>query len=201
MTDHRPPPRYGEYAPLEPTAPPDRAAPGDSGTPPDRAAPADSGTPPDRAAPAASSSVTVKSTAAERSGSALAASAGTRERPLWDTLVTSILLALGTFDVVNSWPQVADFTSALNTLYAAQGIGTFTSAALAATMGLVANIVRLVILLAVIAISLVRIHLRKRAFPVPIIGAVAAGIVLIAFVAVLMLNDPAMVAYLHSRGA
>lgn len=157
MTDPRPRPQYGEYAPIDqtPVAPP----------------------PPAKVQDPAPEAVA----------------------PPRDVLFTTFLLAVGAFDVVTSWGQIADLPSALQTLYTAQGVGEYTSIGFATTVGLVANLLRATILVVVIVLSLVRIQRKRRAFWIPLIGGVAAAIVLMVSVTVAMLGDPALLAFLGSR--
>lgn len=159
MTDPRPRPKYGEYAPIDqvPVAP---LAPPKIETP----APAPAAIAPPR-----------------------------------DVLFTTFLLAVGAFDVVTSWAQVADLPSALQTLYASQGVGEYTSIGFATSVGLVANLLRATILVVVIVLSLVRIQHKRRAFWIPLIGGVAAAVVLMVGVTVAMLGDPALLSFLESR--
>lgn len=118
-----------------------------------------------------------------------------------DILITTALLLLGVFDVASMWPTFAALGSQLGPAFEQQGIGEFTSIALADAVGPWLNIARAVILVLTIIVSLVLISRGRRAFWVPLVGAALAVIALVVFVSYVILNDPAFVTYVgQSQG-
>lgn len=112
-----------------------------------------------------------------------------------DILLTTMLLLVGVYDVVAQWPLYASLGSALRQAYTLQGVGEFTSTALADSLGMMLNIVRTVLLVLAILWALVRIGRGRRAFWVPLSAGVLAGLVVIGFLFAIMLQDPALLEY------
>ncbi len=118
-----------------------------------------------------------------------------------DILITTALLLIGVFDVASMWPTFAALGSQLGPAFEQQGIGEFTSIALADSVGQWLNITRAVILVLTIVVSLLLISRGRRAFWVPLVGAVLAFIALVVFVSYVILGDPAFIAYVgQSQG-
>lgn len=150
MTDDRPEPRYGQYAPLPPAQP---------------------ASPPPPAVTAAPN----------------------RTR---DIVVTTVLLLLGVFDVVTSLSTFANFAPELTKVYEQVGIGGTASETLAVPFGLAINIVRVSLLVVTIVVSLLLIARHRRAFWVPLAGYALAGLVTSILVVIVMVNDPAYIAWM-----
>src|SRR5680860_1259946 len=129
MTDPRPRPKYGEYAPLPP------AAPGHVGD----AAGADAAAGSHDPSAASGPSYPAPSAPAQQSGAPLGspqpafahtasdAVVPERKRRMWDVLLTATLLLLGVADIINSFPAVANLGPLLREGLEAQGAGPFTS--------------------------------------------------------------------------
>lgn len=156
MTDDRPQPKYGQYAPIPPTPVAEPAPVVVAPVPP----------------------------------------APSRTR---DVVVTTVLLLFGVFDVVTGFSQFAHLGDALIAAYTAQGFGTFTSIALADSMGLGINIARVAILVLVTVAALLRIARGKAAFWIPLLGAVASVLVIVVCVLVVVIHDPALAAYVAQQ--
>ncbi|WP_341952619.1 DUF6264 family protein [Salinibacterium sp. TMP30] len=197
MTDPRPRPKYGEYAPLPIAAP---SHPSDGAV--DSQSSDASVTPQQPAPPVAprdlgSASSTHRPDAAQPhfANTANAAIAPERKRRMWDVLLTSTLLLFGVVDVINTFSTVSNLGPALREGLAGQGVESFSSEALAAEAGGAANIVRLVVLVLAIVFSLIQIQRKRIAFWIPIVGAVIAGIALVVAILVTVMSDPGFMAY------
>ena len=162
MTDSRPQPKYGEYAPTPPAV-----------VEPPRV---------------------VDEAAAESIRDAAA-----RPRRSWDVILTTALLLVGVFDVVTGFEQFANLAATLRTFYEQQGYGAFTSVELAAAMGLVANITRIVLLVAAIVVSLLRIARNLLAFWAPLGAGVIAALVVVVCILVTVLGDPALAEFVQNQ--
>ncbi|NYF10117.1 hypothetical protein HDC94_001273 [Leifsonia sp. AK011] len=118
-----------------------------------------------------------------------------------DILITTALLLLGVFDVASMWSTFSALGTQLGPAFEQQGVGEFTSIALANSVGMWLNIARAAILVVTIIVSLVLISRGRRAFWVPLVGGVLAAIVLLVLVSYVILNDPAFMQYVgQSRG-
>jgi hypothetical protein len=196
MTEQRPRPQYGEYAspeeqaraigvPLDPAhhASAPHASASHAGTP--HASAAQAVTPP-AAPPAAPAAPVVGSEAATA-----------RVRRSRDVVVTVVLLGIGLAWTLLSIPGTSDLAGTLDRTYALQGYtGHYGPVALASALGLAMNISTLVLWGISCAISIALLRRHRRAFYVPLIGAVVSGLVVVALTIVAMYNDPGLLAYL-----
>jgi hypothetical protein len=114
-----------------------------------------------------------------------------------DVVITTVLLLLGVFDVASSFSTFAQLAPALTRVYAQFGIDGSASDSLAAPYGLAINAVRISVLVITVVVALLLISRRRSAFWVPLAGWALAGIVSSILVAVVMLNDPAYLAWLQ----
>jgi hypothetical protein len=171
MTDPRPRPQYGEYAPIDTAAPAPENKGHETGEPVVPPAPL---VDPPRAA------VTRK----------------TR-----DLIITTALLIVAVWDVATGFAQYGNLAALLQQTYDQLGIGEFTSIELALSMGGVINGGRILIVIAVIALSLWRISRGRTAFWIPLAGAVASGIFVTVCSVIVMANDPAFIAFSQGVGA
>jgi hypothetical protein len=160
MTDDRPRPRYGEYAPI-PTTPVAPPAP----------------VPAEAPAPVARR----------------------RVPRTWDLVLTTTLLLIGVFDVVAGFSRFADLGGVLNEAYVAQGFPAFTSMELAASAGVVINVLRVVLIVAAIVGSLALISRGRTAFWVPLAAGAAAALVVIVALFVVIISDPALAEYVAQQ--
>jgi hypothetical protein len=122
-------------------------------------------------------------------------------RRTWDLFVTTALLMLGVIDVVTGFAQFTHLADALRAAYAAQKFGAFTSDDLATTMGIAINVVRIAVLVASIVASLLLIRRGRLAFWVPLVGAAVAGVFVVTCVLIVILNDPALAAYVANQSS
>jgi hypothetical protein len=172
VTDDRPEPRYGQYAPVPPATPAPPAHETPVALPPPGAAPAD-------AAPADA----VRADAPRRT---------------WDVVLTTVLLLFGVYDVVTGFGTYADLSAPLRAVFEQQGIGDFTSDPLAAQLGVWLNVLRVALLAAAIAVSLLRISRNRVAFWAPLGAGVLAVLATLVAAVVLVVSDPAFTSYLES---
>lgn len=201
MTDPRPRPKYGEYAPLPPAAPEGTSEAGVEKSPADPATPAS----PAGMAPPAMPIIPDSSLNAQYQRDAAAGLTAQGETPvapprkhrLWDVFLTATLLLFGVVDIINTFSTVANLGPVLREGLAAQGMDDFTSDALASEAGGVANIVRVAALVLTIIFALLQIQRKRIAFWIPIIGASIAGIALMVAIFVAVLSDPGFIAYVE----
>jgi hypothetical protein len=165
VTDDRPEPRYGQYAPVPPGAE----------TPP--------------APPANEPPIPMPPPLAARADA---------PRRTWDVVLTTLLLLFGVYDVVTGFDTYADLSAPLRAVFEQQGIGDFTSDALAAQLGVWLNVLRVALLAVAIVVALVRISRNRVAFWAPLGAGVLAVLATLVAAVVLVVNDPAFTAYLGS---
>jgi len=195
MTDPRPRPKYGEYAPLPPAAPKESTGSEDSVTAPSSAQNAAAPVVPP--VPAASPNAHGQ-TATSADAASTPAATPVRKQRTWDVLLTSTLLFFGVVDVINTFSTVANLGPVLREGLAAQGVDSFTSDAIAIEAGGIANIVRVVVLVLTIVFSLIQIQRKRIAFWIPIVGGLLAGIALMVAVFVAVMSDPGFVSYVEN---
>jgi drug/metabolite transporter (DMT)-like permease len=122
-----------------------------------------------------------------------------RARRSRDTVVTVMLLGLGLAWILISIPGTSDLAGTLDRTYALQGYtGHYGPVALASALGLAINISSLVLWGITCAVSIAVLRRHRRAFYIPLIGAVLSGLVVIALTLVAMFNDPGLLAYLDT---
>jgi hypothetical protein len=178
MTDDRPRPKYGEYAPLPPTG---------ASAPP--LAP-----PPAQPLAQAAAAATVVSAPEEE----LVARAALARRGR-DVIFTTLLLVFAVVDVITGYAQYANLADTMKSIYTSAGLGAFTSVALANSLGQVINIARTVILAVTIVVSLVLVVTKRTAFWVPVAGAVLAFLFMAGCLLAILLQDPALAQQLQGK--
>ncbi|QYH36817.1 DUF6264 family protein [Salinibacterium sp. M195] len=185
MTDPRPRPQYGEYAPFDPDAPTSETA--------DTLSPASP--PPGAQSPA---SQIAQPTAAPSAGSTAGPHAeGPRRR--WDVLITSTLLFLGVFDIIVYFSTYTNLGPLMAEGLATQGLEGFASEDAATQAGGILNIVRISILIITIILALRQVQRNRIAFWIPLAGAVLSGIIVVAVLSGVLLSDPAFLEYATSQ--
>lgn len=200
----RPRPEYGEYAtPEEQRArmglPPAHHA---SGWPHGAAGPAPS-------APSAPSEspVTAHRPPTEHADAPAGAERPTRAgmsrhrppRP-WDRMLTWLLLALGLLSLAASAGSYLNMAPAMQAAYDELGIGHFGAAAIAGPAGIALVIVQSVVWVASVLFARRSMHRGRISFWIPLVGAVVSYIALVAVLLIVVLNDPAFVAYVSASG-
>ncbi|WP_210506872.1 DUF6264 family protein [Naasia sp. SYSU D00057] len=129
-----------------------------------------------------------------------APAAAGRRGPTWDRVLTIGLLVLGVLNVLSSIPQFLRLPETLDEAYALQGFGDFTADSLASAVGVGINVVNVLLLLGAVALSVARLRAGRIAFWVPVVAGVLAVIATIVLLAVAMLSDPTLAAYLEQGG-
>lgn len=166
MTDPRPRPKYGEYAPIGSVPPAATSAPLVVVSP--ETTPSSPVVPP------------VK-------------------RRTWDVVLTTALILVGVLDVVSSFSRFGNLAASLREVYALQGLGRFTSDALANDMGLAINVIRVVLLVAAIGVALARLSRNRIALWVPLAAGGLAFILVCVCLLVVVVADPALAEYVNQR--
>lgn len=164
--DSRPRPQYGELAPE-----------GWSWTPaPDAVAP----TPP---APPATA------------GSNLSAARAPGRVPTWDRPLTLSLLILGLLATFFSIGVLGALPDAVQMLYTQSNLGDYTPAAGVAGLITAGSIAEAVVWLASAATAILLLVRGKRAFYLPLIGAVVSFVVIFVFMSVILATDPTLLTF------
>jgi len=122
-------------------------------------------------------------------------------RRTWDVVLTTVLLLWGVVDVVTGFAAYADLGAGLRAAYETQGIPAFDSDALADQLGAVLNVVRVVLLLAALAVALVQLSRHRLAFWAPLGAGVLAVLTLLVFVVVIVAGDPGFAQYVSEQTA
>lgn len=117
------------------------------------------------------------------------------KRRTWDIALTIGLLLLGTWSVAGSVIQYANLGTVLLAVFDQLGAGEFTSFELAATVGLVANVVQIGLLILAIVLGLWSLRRGRLAFIYPLIAGVLATIILTVLMGVVIVSDPAFIEY------
>jgi len=117
---------------------------------------------------------------------------------MWDVFLTATLLLFGVVDVINTFAAVNNLDRVLREGLAAQGMDSFTSDAIAAEAGSIANIVRVGVLVLTIVFALIQVQRNRLAFWIPVLGAALATLALAVAILVSVLGDPGFIAYMDS---
>jgi hypothetical protein len=177
MSDQRPRPQYGEYASTE-----ERLAAG--------------GAPLEDAPPRPETRIEPTAVKAPPRDPAIS---GPLVFP-WDRALTSGLLAFGGISIITSAPNLLDFASTMREVYTTAGTyGEYTSDTLANGIGVAVLAAQAVVFAITLMLSIRRLRTGRRAFFVPLIGAVAAGIITFVLVVAAMVGDPALATYINSQ--
>lgn len=176
--DYRPQPRYGELAPEGWTwNPPQEVTP-----------PAASAVVPAPTAPATPGRVAA-------AGTTTAAATPATVAPAWDRPVTATLLVLGLLGAFITVSVLVPLPEALQMLYTQAGLGTYTPADSVAAIITAGSIGQVVIWLVTAVLSILLTLRHRRAFYVPLIGAVVSFVLLVAAMAVVLAGDSALLDY------
>jgi hypothetical protein len=183
----RPRPQYGEYATPEEVA----KLRGDAGSV-DRAA--GSPAPARDAAPVSPPSVAPGAPRVDPTAPAAASGAG--RTPVWDRILTIVLLVLGGLNFATSTPGNLQLGRVLSESAAMLGYDGFTATAAADAAGLWIVVLSGAILLASIVLAMARLRAGRRAFWIPVVGAVLTWIVILVATFSVLLGDASFVAEL-----
>lgn len=116
-----------------------------------------------------------------------------------DIVITTLLLLVGVYDVVTGFSGFASLGAALAQAYEIQGISGFASRDLANQVGAGINMAKVAVLILTIALSLLLIARHRRAFWVPLAGGLLAFLIVTAGVLVVILQDPALLAWAETQ--
>jgi len=197
VADERPRPQYGEYA-----------------TPEEQVLAGGIAVPPRDQSPVQESSTSARSTTAHAKDSLSlpkpeasiggAASSGinaqlARERRPLDTFVTTFVLSLSAFLVISTSGSWADLPGSLIATYKQLGYGEFTSIEFASTMGTVIAVVQSVLLIGAALVSILRLRAKRSSWWVPVVFGLASILLTIVLMAIVMMTDPALAAYIATQ--
>jgi len=116
-----------------------------------------------------------------------------------DRILSIALLAYGLVTTLNGFAAYSDLGAVLDDVFAAQGLGDFSSDSTARVGGIALNLVNTAILAVVAAVTIGRLRARRRAVWVPLIGGVAAVLAAFAVLLVVITGDPAFAELLQRR--
>lgn len=118
----------------------------------------------------------------------------------WDRSLTWVLLAVGLLSLAASASSYLNMAPAMQAAYHELGIGHFGAAAIARPAGIALIIVQSVIWVATVLLARRSLRRGRISFWIPLIGAVVSYIALVAVLLIVVLNDPAFVAYISASG-
>jgi hypothetical protein len=95
----------------------------------------------------------------------------------------------------------ANLGATIQTVYDRLGYGTYTSGALAASLGVVAIVLSLVVWLATAAVSTLLIRKHRVSWWVPLAGATLLFVGIAVIMTVAVVSDPAFMTYLDTMGS
>lgn len=116
-------------------------------------------------------------------------------------IVTVTLLALGLVNVGMSVGSYGNLGATIQTVYDTLGYGTYTSGALAASLGIVAIVVSVVVWLVTAAVSALLLRKHRVSWWVPLVGATLVFVAIAIIMAVAVVSDPAFMTYLDTVGS
>jgi magnesium-transporting ATPase (P-type) len=198
MTDDRPRPQYGEYAsPEEQILAGGTGGAGGAGAVP----PSESAHGSNRASVAGAASFAAPKPETRVDGAAPAGVGGqlAPEKRPFDTFMTTLVLSLTAFVVISSSAGWANLPEALAQSYEQLGYGEFTSVELASTMGVVIAVMQSALLIAAALISIARLRAKRSAFWVPLVFGVSSMVLTLVLMMIVMLNDPALAAFIANQ--
>lgn len=114
---------------------------------------------------------------------------GPRRVPGWDRPVTLLLLIVGILGMFINIGVVTSAPQSMSALHASEGLGGFAMADSVPALMTAASIVQLAIFAATVAVSLVRLARRRRAFVVPLAGGILAALANFAFMTAIVATD------------
>ncbi|MHA6669069.1 DUF6264 family protein [Homoserinimonas sp. A447] len=110
-----------------------------------------------------------------------------------DRVVTLVLLAVGLFLVLNSIPGYLAMPEAMQTVYDQLGAGTYPAADVAASLGITALVVQVVIWVATAASAWFAMKRGRLAWWIALLGGVLAFIAMMVIVSVALFADPGFI--------
>lgn len=112
-------------------------------------------------------------------------------------IVTITLLALGLVNIATSVRSYLDLPGSIQGVYDQLGYGTYTSTALASSLGIVALALSVVMWLATAAVSALLLRRNRLSWWVPLVGGALQFLAIAIVMMVAVVSDPAFLAYLE----
>jgi len=127
---------------------------------------------------------------------------GSETRPArgWDRLLTWTLLAIGLLTLTASAGSYLNMAPAMQAAYQELGIGHFGAGAIARPAGIALIIVQTAVWVGTALLSQRSLRRGRISFWIPLLGAVMSYISLVVVLLIVVLNDPAFVAYISASG-
>lgn len=120
------------------------------------------------------------------------AGGGARTPPPWDRLITLLLLVLGLVGLITSFGILAALPQSIQLLYSQNDLGDYTAAASVSGIILTGQVCLALILVGAAVWSLLRLRRKRVAFVIPLVSGVLAAVVLFAFIAIVLYQDPTL---------
>lgn len=120
-------------------------------------------------------------------------------RPRWDSIVTTVLLALGAYTVITSFIDTAAIGEAFATTFRQFEFGEFSSFEAANRMALVVAFVQLGAYVLTVALSLRSARQNRLTFVIPLVAGVVTTIVCALLLMSVVVNDPAYLSWVESQ--
>ena len=124
----------------------------------------------------------------------------TRAAPWWDAPLTVALLVGGVGNVTVTVARMRILPQTLQAGYEAQGIGEYTSIALATGIGWAVIVISVLALVIAIGVAVPRIRTHRTTFWVPLVAAAVSTVLTVVLVMIAVVGDPAGAAYFHRNG-
>lgn len=109
-----------------------------------------------------------------------------------DRIVSMVLLAIGFVNITTSIPSWLNLPSTLQMVFDQVGIGTYTSTALAESLGILAIVVQAVIWIAALAVTISLMRRNRLSWWVPLAAGALALIAVMVILYIAMAGDPAV---------
>jgi hypothetical protein len=119
---------------------------------------------------------------------------GARRAPAWDAPITVALLVSGVWQVTTTVAAARTLSERIASIYSVQGIGTYTSTALAAGVGWAISAESMLLLVAAIGLAVPRLRQHRRAVWIPLAAAAANVLLTVLLVVIAFVGDPAFAA-------
>jgi hypothetical protein len=108
---------------------------------------------------------------------------------------------LGAFGAWNSAMSLQQLPAAIQTVYAQQGVGTYTPQEWLPTLALVGTVSMLALYAGVLGWSIARLRAGKLAFWVPVVGGVVALALTIVLTGIVFFTDPTFLSFVQEQAA
>ena len=122
-----------------------------------------------------------------------------RQRPRWDSILTTVLLALGAYSVITSFIDTSAIGEAFATTFQQFEFGEFSSFDAANRMALVVAFVQLGAYVITVALSLRTARQNRVTFFIPLLAGVITTVVCALLLMSVVVNDPAYLTWVESQ--